>query len=36
VLEKFISYCYDQGIAARRIKPEELFHPTTWALEEGT
>ena len=36
VLDKFIGYCYDQGIAARRIKPEELFHPSTWALEEGT
>ena len=34
VLEKFIDYCYDQGIAARRIKPEELFHPSTWELEE--
>jgi 4,5-dihydroxyphthalate decarboxylase len=30
VLTKFIEYCLDQGIAARRIKPEDLFHPSTW------
>jgi 4,5-dihydroxyphthalate decarboxylase len=35
VIEKFISYCYDQGIAARRIKAEELFHPSTWSLVEA-
>ncbi len=32
VIETFIGYCYDQGIAARRIEPEELFHPSTWHL----
>jgi 4,5-dihydroxyphthalate decarboxylase len=30
VLAKFINYCLDQGIAARRIEPEDLFHPSTW------
>ena len=31
-LVKFIDYCVDQGIAARRIEPEDLFHPSTWKL----
>jgi len=30
VLTRFIDYCFDQGIAARRIEPEDLFHPSTW------
>jgi 4,5-dihydroxyphthalate decarboxylase len=30
LLAKFIDYCLDQGIAARRIEPEDLFHPSTW------
>jgi 4,5-dihydroxyphthalate decarboxylase len=30
VLTKFIEYCLEQGIAARRIEPEDLFHPSTW------
>jgi 4,5-dihydroxyphthalate decarboxylase len=34
VLAKFIDYCFDQGIAARRIRPEDLFHPDTWKLGE--
>jgi len=32
VLIKFIDYCLDQGIASRRIEPEDLFHPSTWKL----
>ena len=32
VLAKFIDYCFDQGIASRRIAPEDLFHPSTWKL----
>jgi 4,5-dihydroxyphthalate decarboxylase len=32
VLAKFIDYCLEQGIAARRIEPEDLFHPSTWKL----
>lgn len=32
VLAKFIEYCVEQGIAARTIKPEDLFHPDTWRL----
>ncbi|HEX7055504.1 MAG TPA: hypothetical protein VF211_16390 [Burkholderiales bacterium] len=35
VLAKFIDYCFEQGIASRRIEPEELFHPTTWKLRGG-
>jgi 4,5-dihydroxyphthalate decarboxylase len=34
VLQKFISYCYDQGIAARKFLPDELFHPGTRTLKE--
>jgi 4,5-dihydroxyphthalate decarboxylase len=30
VLAKFIDYCLEQGIAARRIEPEDLFHASTW------
>ena len=29
VLDKFLLYCHAQGISARRIAPEELFHPST-------
>lgn len=32
VIAKFIDYCFAQGIAARRIEPQELFHPSTWKL----
>ena len=34
VLDKFLLYCYAQGISARRIAPEELFHPSTVNLAE--
>jgi 4,5-dihydroxyphthalate decarboxylase len=34
VLDKFLSYCYAQGISAREIAPEELFHPSTVNLAE--
>ena len=34
VLAKFIEYCYQQGIAARPVTPQELFHPSTWDLRE--
>jgi 4,5-dihydroxyphthalate decarboxylase len=34
VLETFIGYCWQQGIAARQIAPEELFVESTRALEE--
>jgi 4,5-dihydroxyphthalate decarboxylase len=34
VLEKFIGYCYQQGIAARRLDPAELFVPSTRDLAE--
>jgi 4,5-dihydroxyphthalate decarboxylase len=32
-IAKFIEYCFDQGIAARRIEPEDLFHSSTWKLQ---
>lgn len=34
VLDKFLSYCHAQGISAREIAPEELFHPSTLQLRE--
>lgn len=34
VLEKFITYCYQQGIAARPLSPRELFHSSTGDLGE--
>jgi 4,5-dihydroxyphthalate decarboxylase len=34
VLNAFLTYCDAQGIAARRIAPEEIFHPTTLKLVE--
>lgn len=34
VLQKFIGYCWDQGIAARRFNAEDLFVPSTRDLTE--
>jgi 4,5-dihydroxyphthalate decarboxylase len=34
VLDKFLLYCHAQGISARKIAPEELFHPSTVNLAE--
>ena len=34
VLEKFLAYCHAQGVSARNIAPEEMFHPTTIELAE--
>ncbi|MEE8473182.1 MAG: hypothetical protein V3S82_08440 [Dehalococcoidia bacterium] len=34
VIEKFLSYCYDQGVSARHMEPRELFAPSTWGLAE--
>ena len=34
VLDRFFSYCYAQGVSGRNIAAEELFHPSTWSLEE--
>jgi len=34
VLTSFLAYCYDQGVSARKLSPEELFHPSTIALSE--
>jgi len=33
-LEQFLAYCHAQGISARNIAPEEIFHPTTIDLAE--
>jgi len=34
VIEKFLSYCYAQGISARELSPEDIFVPSTWGLTE--
>lgn len=34
VLERFLSYCQAQGISARAMAPEEIFHPATLQLTE--
>ncbi|MGH7825377.1 MAG: hypothetical protein ACREQ7_09405 [Candidatus Binatia bacterium] len=34
IIAKFLSYCHEQGVSARRLGPEELFVPSTWNLSE--
>jgi 4,5-dihydroxyphthalate decarboxylase len=34
VLDKFLAYCYAQGVSARKIAPDELFCPSTLKLVE--
>lgn len=34
VLDRFFAYCDAQGISARAMIPEEIFHPTTHGLSE--
>jgi len=34
VLEKFLGYCRDLGIGSPDLSPRDLFHPSTWTLEE--
>jgi 4,5-dihydroxyphthalate decarboxylase len=34
VLEKFLFYCERQGITERKLEAKELFHPSTWDLDE--
>jgi 4,5-dihydroxyphthalate decarboxylase len=34
VVDTFIGYCYQQGIAARQLKADDLFHPSTRELSE--
>ena len=34
VLDKFLAYCYAQGVSAKKIAPEELFYPSTLKLVE--
>lgn len=35
VLNRFLGYCYEEGIAARRMEAGELFARETWSLREG-
>jgi 4,5-dihydroxyphthalate decarboxylase len=32
VLDKFLAYCYAQGVSAKKIAPDELFDPSTLKL----
>ena len=34
VLAKFLTYCYEQGVSAKSISPDELFCPSTLRLVE--
>lgn len=34
VIEKFLSYCYEQGVSVRKTDPRELFASSTWDVEE--
>ena len=34
VINKFLSYCYEQGVSDRKMNPEDLFVPSTCALTE--
>ena len=34
VIEKFLSYCYEQGVSDRKLHPRQLFAPSTWDLSE--
>ncbi len=34
-LDTLLAYSHDQGLASRRLKIEELFHPSTMDLAEG-
>ncbi|HWP57793.1 MAG TPA: hypothetical protein VNL14_07900 [Candidatus Acidoferrales bacterium] len=33
-IEKFLAYCYEQGVSGRNIAPEELFARSSWGLCE--
>jgi len=34
VIDKFLTYCYNQGVSARTMSPRDLFVPDTWDLTE--
>lgn len=34
VIEKFLTYCFNQGVSARKMSPRDLFVPDTWDLTE--
>lgn len=34
VVDKFLGYCYEQGITTRPMEAKELFLPSTWDLAE--
>ncbi|NIO07884.1 MAG: hypothetical protein GTO40_07715 [Deltaproteobacteria bacterium] len=33
-IEKFLQYCYKQGVSARMMDPRDLFAPATWEFTE--
>jgi len=34
VIDKFLFYCYEQGVSERKMRPEELFVSSTWDLND--
>jgi 4,5-dihydroxyphthalate decarboxylase len=34
VLDKFLQYCWSQGIGQHQLTPKELFFESTWELTE--
>ena len=34
IIDKFLSYCHNQGVSARRMDSRDLFVPSTWDLTE--
>ena len=34
IIEKFLTYCYNQGVSARKMSARDLFVPNTWDLTE--
>ncbi len=34
VIDKFLTYCYNQGVSAKKMSPKDLFVPDTWDLTE--
>ena len=35
VISKFLSYCYDLGVCENKLCPQDLFHASTWKLEDS-
>ena len=34
IIDKFLTYCYNQGVSARKMNARDLFVPDTWDLTE--